>query len=58
MKKQLRLRGAERVFPYERARAQRGQESEEVKNREGVASGSATLNFIAKKYFFIKLDNV
>ena len=27
-------------------------------NREGVASGSATLNCIAKKYFFIKLDSV
>ena len=29
-------------FYSERARAQRGQGSEEVKNREGVASGSAT----------------
>ena len=36
------LRWAERVFTPSGARAQRGLWSEEVKNREGVASGSAT----------------
>ena len=36
------LRWAERVFTPSGARAQRGLWSEEVKNREGVASGGAT----------------
>ena len=36
------VRGAERVFSPSGARAQRGRWSEEIKNREGVASGSAT----------------
>ena len=36
------LRRAERVFTPSGARAERGRKSEEVKNREGVASGSAT----------------
>ena len=36
------LRWAERVFTPSGARAQRGRLSEEIKNREGVAAGSAT----------------
>ena len=36
------LRWAERVFTPSGARAERGRWSEEVKNREGVASGGAT----------------
>ena len=36
------LRGAERVFTPSGARAERVRWSEEVKNREGVASGGAT----------------
>ena len=43
-------------FFYERVRAERGRESEEVKNREGVASGSATdkLNFCLHKWAIFK----
>ena len=37
---------AERVFTPSGARAERGRWSEEIKNREGVASGSATQFFL------------
>ena len=43
------LRGAERVFSPSGARAQRGRIERGDKNREGVASGSATYNFILQQ---------
>ena len=39
------LRGAERIWSASGAQAQRGRWSETQPNGEGVASGSATLNF-------------
>ena len=43
-------------FSYEWVRAERGRKSEEVKNREGVASGSAIyqLNFCLNKWAICK----
>ena len=44
------LRWAERVLPMSGARAQRGRWSEAQPNREGVAAGSATEQFLISRF--------